>query len=98
MSVDIAIVSIGENVEANLIVVMQLINLGIKDLVVKSVNLLHRKILEKIGITRIIDPEKEMAIKVATDEYSIFELNAPKKVFGKSLKELDLRKRFNISI
>lgn len=111
-SVDTAIVSIGENVEANLIVVMQLLDLGIKDLVVKSVNSLHRRILEKIGVTRIVDPEREMAIKVAhslttmnileeihlSEEYSIFEVKAPNKILGKDLKTLDLRKRYNVSV
>lgn len=111
-NVDVAIVSIGENVEANLIVVMQLLDIGIKELVVKSVNPLHRRILEKIGVKRIVDPEKEMAIKVAhslitvnlleeialSDEYSIFEIKAPLKSIGKTLISLDLRKKYNISV
>lgn len=111
-NVDMAIVSIGENVEANLIVVMQLLDIGIKDLIVKAVNPLHRRILEKIGVTRIVDPEKEMAIKVAhslltvnvleeihlSEEYSVFEIIAPNKIIGKTLGSLDLRKKYKVSV
>lgn len=110
--VDTAIVSIGEDVETNLIVVMHLLDLGIKDIIVKSVNPIHRRILEKVGVTRIIDPEKEIAIKVAhilttanvlseinlTDDYSIFEVKAPTKITGKNLRSLELRKKYDISV
>lgn len=111
-SIDTAIVSIGENIEANLIVVMNLLETGINNLIVKSVNHLHKKILKKIGIKRIVEPEKEMGIKIAhtllttsildeiclTDEHSIFEIETPDKIAGQSLISLDLRKKYGISV
>lgn len=111
-NIDTAIVSIGENIEANLIVVMNLLEIGIKNLIVKAVNQLHKKILKKIGVTRIVEPEEEMAVKVAhslvttnileeiclTDDYSVFEISAPQKILGRTLSSLDLRKKFGISV
>ncbi|GIW21699.1 MAG: potassium transporter Trk [Candidatus Sericytochromatia bacterium] len=111
-NVDTAIVSIGENIEASLIIVMNLLEIGVKNLIVKAVNQLHKKILKKIGVTRIVEPEEEMAIKVAhslvttnileeiclTDDYSVFEISAPQKIWGRTLSSLDLRKKYGISI
>jgi len=111
-SIDTAIVSIGENIEANLIVVMNLLEIGIKNLIVKAVNQLHKKILKKIGVTRIVEPEEEMAVKVAhslvttnileeiclTDDYSVFEISAPQKIWGRTLSSIDLRKKYGISV
>src|SRR5688500_10284675 len=63
--VDVAIVSIGEDIESSLLVVMQLKELGIKTIVAKAVTPLHGRILEKIGVSRVIFPEREMAIRIA---------------------------------
>ena len=63
--VDVAVVSIGENIESSLLVVMQLRELGVKSIVAKAVTPLHGRILEKLGVSRVIFPEREMAIRVA---------------------------------
>jgi trk system potassium uptake protein TrkA len=110
--VDVAVVSIGENIESSLLVVMQLRELGIKTIVAKAVTPLHGKILEKLGVSRVIFPEREMAIRVAhslvmpnvidyielSREFSIVELPAPAQFVGKTLKQLELRPRLGLTL
>jgi K+ transport systems, NAD-binding component len=110
--VDTAVVSIGENIEASILVVVQLKELGVKEVVARAVNPLHGKVLEKLGVDRVVYPEKEMAIKVAhsllVDEFieeipigekhSLFELKAFDFMLGKTLRELDVRRRFGVSV
>jgi trk system potassium uptake protein TrkA len=109
---DIVIVSIGQNVEANLIVVMILIELGVKEIIAKAVTPLHGKLLEKMGVARVVYPERDMAVRVAhsllvknvleeiplTAKYGIYEVSVPSEFVGKSLKELHLRRRFNLNV
>jgi trk system potassium uptake protein TrkA len=63
--VDVAVVSIGENIEASLLVVTLVKELGIENIVAKAVSPLHGRILEKLGVTRVVFPEREMAVRVA---------------------------------
>lgn len=110
--VDVAVVSIGENIESSLLVVMQLKELGIKTIVAKAVTPLHGRILEKLGVSRVIFPEREMAIRVAhslvmpnvidyielSKDFSIVELPAPKAFVGQTLKQLELRPRYGLTL
>ncbi len=110
--VDTAVVSIGDNIEASILIVVQLKELGVKEVVARAVNPLHGKVLEKLGVDRVVYPEKEMAIKVAhsllVDEFieeipigekhSLFEIKAFDFMLGKTLRELDIRRRFGVSV
>lgn len=110
--VDVAVVSIGENIESSLLVVMQLHEIGIKTIVAKAVTPLHGRILEKLGVSRVIFPEREMAIRVAhslvmpnvldyielSRDFSIMELPAPEVFIGRTLKQLELRQRFGLTL
>jgi trk system potassium uptake protein TrkA len=110
--VDVAVVSVGENIEASILIVVQLKELGVKEIVAKAVNPLHGKVLEKLGVDRVVYPEKEMAIRVAHsllagefieeipigEKHSLFELKAFDFMLGKTLRELDIRKRFGVSV
>jgi trk system potassium uptake protein TrkA len=111
-NVDTAVVSIGENIEASILIVVQLKELGVKEVVAKAVNPLHGKVLEKLGVDRVVYPEKEMAIRVAHsllagefieeipigEKHSLFELKAFDFMLGKTLRELDIRRRFGVSV
>jgi len=111
-NVDTAVVSIGENIEASILIVVQLKELGVKEIVAKAVNPLHGKVLEKLGVDRVVYPEKEMAIRVAHsllvgefieeipigEKHSLFELKAFDFMLGKTLRELDVRRRFGVSV
>ena len=109
--VDVAVVSIGENIESSLLVVTLLRELGIKNIVAKAVTPLHGRILEKLGVTRVVFPERETAIRLAhslvipnvldyielSNEFSIVEVPAPPDFAGKTLKQIGLRSRFGLT-
>ncbi|MEW5981872.1 MAG: TrkA family potassium uptake protein [Acidobacteriota bacterium] len=110
--VDVAVISIGENIEASLLVVMLVKELGIPRIIAKAVTPLHGRILEKIGVDRVIFPEREMAIRVAhslvvpnvldyielSRDFSIIELPAPADFVGKTLRELQLRPKYGLTL
>lgn len=111
-NVDTAVVSIGENIEASILIVVQLKELGVKEVVARAITPLHGKVLEKLGVDRVVYPEKEMAIRIAHsllagefieeipigEKHSLFELKAFDFMLGKTLSELDVRKRFGVSV
>jgi trk system potassium uptake protein TrkA len=110
--VDVAVVSIGENIESSLLVVMQLRELGVRTIVAKAVTPLHGRILEKLGVSRVIFPEREMAIRIAhslvmpnvidyielSRDFSIVEVPAPDAFVGRTLKQLELRPRLGLTL
>jgi trk system potassium uptake protein TrkA len=110
--VDVAVISIGENIEASLLVVMQVMGLGVKEIIAKAVTSLHGRILQKLGVKRVIYPEREMAMRVAhslvvpnvldyielSRDFSIVELPAPAEFIGRTLKELALRQRLGLQL
>lgn len=110
--VDVAVVSIGENIESSLLVVMQLRELDIETIVAKAVTPLHGRILEKLGVSRVIFPEREMAIRIAhslvmpnvidyielSRDFSIVEVPAPEAFVGRTLKQLELRPRLGLTL
>jgi trk system potassium uptake protein TrkA len=110
--VEVAVVSIGENIESSLLVVMLLRELGIKSIVAKAVTPLHGRILEMLGVSRVIFPEREMAIRVAhclvlpnvidyielSSDFSIIEVPAPEAFIGRNLRQLELRPRYGVTL
>lgn len=111
-NVDVAIVSIGENIEANILVVMLLKELKIKHIVAKAVTQLHGKVLEHLAVDKIVFPERDMAIRIAhglvrpgivdllelSPEYSIIEMPTPAVFVGKSLQENQLRLKYGVNL
>lgn len=111
-NVDVAIVSIGDNIEASILVVMALKDLGIKDIVAKAMSGLHGRILAQLGVKRVVHPERDMAQKVAyslvkadvfelielSPEYSIAEFPAPQFVHDKSILDARLRVQYGLTI
>ena len=110
--VDVAIISLGGNVLASILITLFLKELGINEIIVKATTEDHRKILEKIGATKVFFVEKEMAERLAetvsnpsiwelmhlSPGYSIVEMEPPPSFIGKSLKELDLRKKYQVQV
>ncbi len=111
-NVDVAVVSIGENIEASILVVMTLKDLGINDIVAKAVTELHGRILGQLGIKKVVHPERDMAQKVAhslikskildlieiSPDYSIIEIPAPESIHGRSIQDVNLRAKYGITI
>lgn len=109
---DVVIVSLGPNMEASILTVLYLHEMHVKRIVAKALTEDHAKILEAVGATEVIYPEKDMAVRTALklsdpnvleylpliSGFRIQEIAPPEKFIGKSLKELDLRNRFGVQI
>jgi len=109
---DVVVVSLGPEMEASILTVLYLHELGVKRIVAKALTEDHAKILEAVGANEVIYPEKDMAIRTAMRlsnpnilEYlplvsglDIQETAPPEKFLGKSLKELDLRNKYGVQV
>lgn len=84
-NIDIAIVSIGENIEASILTVMALKELEIATVVAKAITTVHGQILSKLGAAKVIYPEMESAKKlvkkmVANMHYETIDLSITMKI------------------
>lgn len=111
-NVDAAVVSIGENIEASILIVMALKELGVKEIIAKAVTPMHGKILNNLGVSRVIYPERDAAIRLAhslvapnvleylelAPGYSIAELPVPPALAGRTLREMELRTKYGVGL
>lgn len=109
---DQAIIAIGDDLQASVLCTLMLKEIGLEKVWVKARDMQHKRILEKVGADRVIQPEYEMGIRTAhhinsekivdyidlSKDYSIVEMAATEKVTGKSLLQLDIRVKFNCII
>lgn len=109
---DAVIVSMGERMDASILVTLYLREIGVRRIVAKAVSFDHGKILELIGATEVVHPERDTAMRLAVAlgtrsilEYlplgvgfSLVELAAPKPFLGRTLGELEIRKRYLIQV
>ncbi|KPK63970.1 hypothetical protein AMJ83_04680 [candidate division WOR_3 bacterium SM23_42] len=109
---DTVIVSMGETIEDSIMITLTLKELGVKQVIVKAQNDLHSRILKKVGADRITLPEREMAEKLAqglaspkifdfievSETHGIVEMVLPKKFANKTLSELKLRDKYQVSV
>ena len=109
---DVAIVATGSHLEESILCVMHLKELGVPYVIAKAKNKSYKQILEKVGVDRVIRPEKEMGVQTAKmllnkhildtvdidEEYSIVEVKVPRKWIGKTLVELDVRNKFKVNV
>jgi trk system potassium uptake protein len=110
--VDVAVISIGTNIEASLLIVMAVKEMGVKHIVAKSTTEVHGRILERLGVDRVIYPEREAATRMAhslvvpnvidyislSNDFSIIEIPAPAMFIGKSLRSIDLRAKHGLTL
>ncbi|MBE9504821.1 MAG: TrkA family potassium uptake protein [Proteobacteria bacterium] len=110
--VDVVIISLGEKLDASILVTLYLKEMGIKEIVVKAITDDHAKILKILGATDVVFPEKDMAIRVAErlssptvldqiefmEGYSVVEIEAPKSFHGADLISADIRNRYGLSV
>ena len=110
--VDLAIVSLGSNLSASILLVLYLKELGVEQIIVKAINEDHQKILQLVGANKVVFPERDAAIKLAasvdtpnlvdylplSEDYQVMEIVAPQIFRDKTLGELDLRRRYGIQV
>ena len=108
---DVAFVCIGD-IEASVMIALNLKELGIKSIIAKAINKKHGKVLTKIGATEIVYPEEHMGKRIAeltmntdiiehlkfTDNFVLVEVKAPSIFWNNSLIKLDVRNKYNINI
>ncbi|MGE5421741.1 MAG: potassium channel family protein [Ignavibacteriales bacterium] len=109
---DVAIVAIGNDLQASILISLNIKNLGVKYVVAKAVNDTHGKVLEKVGADKIIYPERDMGERVAhslvstnlldyieiSNKYSLLEATVPDFMNQKTLKETNLRVKFGVNV
>jgi trk system potassium uptake protein TrkA len=111
-NIDVAVVSIGENIEASILIVQTLKEMGIKSIIAKAVTHTHGKILTNLGVNEVIYPERDAAVRLAhrlvspkvleylelAPGYSIEEVTVPDKLSGLSLREARIREQYRLNV
>lgn len=109
---DAVVIATGTYLEASVLGVLNCKKLGIKHIIAKAKNKNYREVLEEIGSTIVVQPEKESGVRVAKnllrtniedivrldDSTSVVEFYPPERWIGKSLIQLDLRRKYDINI
>jgi trk system potassium uptake protein TrkA len=109
---DAAIVSIATDLEASILVTMMLKEMGLKYIIAKAQSALHGKVLERIGVDKIVFPERDMGRRIARNliipnikdyielepDYSVIEIETLPEFVDKTLGELDLRNKYGINV
>jgi trk system potassium uptake protein TrkA len=109
---DAAVVSTGDDITSSILATMVLHDLKVKDIYVKVISSDHARVMNRMGVTDIVFPERDSAMGLATrisgsallnyvrlgSGFSIQEMGVPSSWFGRSIRELELRKNFDITI
>lgn len=109
---DVCIVAIGDNFQSSLETTSLLKELGAKMVVSRAARDVHAKFLLRNGADEVVYPEKQLAswtaIRYSADhifdyveldeEHGIFEISIPDAWIGKTVGELDIRKKYNVNI
>ena len=109
---DVCIVAIGDNFQNSLEVTSLLKELGARMVVSRAARDVHAKFLLRNGADEIVYPERQLADWVAIrysadhildyieldEEHAIFEISIPEEWIGKTIGQLDIRKKYNINI
>jgi trk system potassium uptake protein TrkA len=106
-----AVVGIGSDIEASVLTVLALTELGVPDIWAKAVTTNHGKILEKTGAHHVVYPEAAMGERVAhlvtgkmidfiefDDDFAIVKTRPPREAVGKTLAESQLRSRHGVTV
>lgn len=109
---DAAIVSVGDDLRSSILITLLCKEMGAKHLVAKAADELHAKMLKKMGADRVVFPERDMGVRVAKTlvsprmldlmnlkgDYMMADLRAPGAWVGRTLGELEIRNRYNVSV
>ncbi len=110
--VDCAVISRGHQFDASVLATLHCVELGVSCIYAKVVSRTHGRILERIGASRIIFPEREVAQRLAHrlampnlvdylpigEGYSVDQMRTPQRFIGKTLAELQLPSRYRVQV
>ena len=111
-NVDVVIIAVAGELESSVMATLLCKEVGVRQVIVKCSSEMHRAILEKVGADVVVFPEKDSGIRLAknllssgfldiadiSENISIIELNAKAEWIGKTLKELELRKKYSVNV
>ncbi|KKP35483.1 MAG: TrkA-N domain protein [candidate division TM6 bacterium GW2011_GWF2_32_72] len=105
---DIVIVAIGSNLEKSVLLTALLKTIGVKNIIAKCKDSIHKEILNLMGVSRVVQPEQEIGIKLAdkitspfkdvvkiSENFMVSQIKAPKKFIGKAISELHLFENYS---
>lgn len=109
---DTAVISTGDDITASALTALTMRDLGIEDIYVKVVSHEHARLIEKIGVTETIFPERESGIRLGKrissrsllnyvqlgPGFSVQEMAVPPSWIGKTLRELEPRRHHGLSV
>ncbi len=109
---DAAIVAIGSNLEGSILATVAVKELSVPQIIAKAQNDMHGKILERVGATEVVFPEKDMAFRLAnrltsgnildlielSPDYTLLEEKVTPDMVGKSLAALDLDSKAGVAV
>ena len=105
------IVCIGETIEVSILVTLNVIDLGVGRVISKAISTDHGKVLNRIG-AEVVFPERDRAVRLAktlvsskvidyleiSDEFEISEIKVSNKLQGRTLYDLDFRKKYKLNV
>lgn len=109
---DTAVVAMGSHLEDSVITILNLKELGVKDIIAKANSDRFRYVLERIGADTVIEPENEMGQRIAislmnpkisdifqmADDYAIMEIKAPELWVNREIQNLNLRELYGVNV
>lgn len=109
---DVAIVSIGSDIQASIMITLLMKELGVKYTIAKAKSDLHSKVLYKIGADKVVLPEKDMGVRIARNlvysnvldyielspNHSIMEIESSEIWHGKTLKDINFRNKYGVNV
>lgn len=111
-NMDVVIIAMANNLEASVMSAMLCKEIGVKTVIAKCANEMHRKILSKVGVDKVVFPESESGTRLAknllssgfidiielSNDVSLIELEVKPEWVGKTLVELNLRKKYGVNV
>jgi trk system potassium uptake protein TrkA len=111
-NMDVVIIAMANNLEASVMSAMLCKEIGVKTVIAKCANEMHRKILSKVGVDKVVFPEHESGMRLAknllssdfidiielSNDVSIIELDVKPEWVDKTLVELNLRKKYGVNV
>lgn len=109
---DAGVIATGDDITASILATMSLRDLGIQDVYVKVISRQHARVMERMGVTETVFPERESALSLGTrisgvallnyvrlgEGFSIQEMGVPDAWIGKTIRELALRQKLDITV
>ena len=106
-----AVVAIGTDIQASILVTYALVDLGIPKIWAKAISTEHGAILDRVGANRVVFPERDMGVRVAhmmmgrtidyielDERFVLVETTVPREMVGKTLLEAGVRSRYNVTV